>query len=69
MGHPLSWTTYNVHLCIQIHVSPQQVVTVNDFGDWCYCNWATDCPEIQDVHLCLKALAAVVLAAQRYGHV
>ena len=37
-------------------------------GDWFYCNWAADCPEFQDVHINLKELAAVVLAAQRWGH-
>lgn len=37
-------------------------------GDWFYCNWSVDCPEIQDVHINLKELAAVVLAAQRWCH-
>ena len=36
-------------------------------GDYFYCNWAVDWPEVQDRHINFKELAAVVLAAQRWG--
>jgi len=36
-------------------------------GDYFYCNWAVDWPETQDSHINVKELAAVVLAAQRWG--
>ena len=36
-------------------------------GDYFYCNWSVDWPTIQDSHINLKELAAVVLAAQRWG--
>ena len=35
-------------------------------GDWFYCNWSVDCPDIQDLHINLKELAAIVLAAEHW---
>jgi hypothetical protein len=36
-------------------------------GDYFYCNWSVDLPAVQDSHINFKELAAVVLAAQRWG--
>ena len=36
-------------------------------GDWIYCNWSADCPELEDEHINLKELASVVLAIQRWA--
>ena len=36
-------------------------------GDWFYCNWSADCPELDNDHINLKELAAVVLAIQRWA--
>ena len=36
-------------------------------GDWFYCTWSADCPELENEHINLKELAAVVLAIQRWA--
>ena len=36
-------------------------------GDWLYCNWLKDYPEISDAHINVKEFATVVLSAQRWG--
>ena len=36
--------------------------------DWFYCNWSVDVPEIQDLHINLKELMAVVVAARHWCH-
>ena len=36
-------------------------------GDYFYCNWSVDLPTVQDSHINFKELAAVVLAARRWG--
>jgi hypothetical protein len=36
--------------------------------DWFYVNWQIDCPDIAPVHINIKELAAVLLAAKRWAH-
>ena len=36
-------------------------------GEWFYCNLSADCPELENEHINLKELAAVVLAIQRWA--
>ena len=36
-------------------------------GDWFYCNLSADCPDIENEHINLKELEAVVLAIQRWA--
>ena len=37
-------------------------------GDWFYCNWSTDYPQMEDSHINVKEFCAVVLSAQRWCH-
>ena len=37
-------------------------------GDWFYCNWSVDVPEIQDLHINVKELMAVIVAARHWCH-
>ena len=37
-------------------------------GDWFYCNWSVDVPEIQDLHINVKELMAIVVAARHWCH-
>ena len=36
-------------------------------GDYFYCSWSVDLPAVQDSHINFKELAAVVLAAKKWG--
>ena len=37
-------------------------------GDWFYCNWSVDVPEIQDFHINVKELMAVIIATRHWCH-
>lgn len=37
-------------------------------GDWAYCHWATDMPNIADLHINHKETITIVLAARRWAH-
>ncbi len=37
-------------------------------GDWFYSNWFKDFPQVEDMHINLKELFAVVLATRRWAH-
>ena len=37
-------------------------------SDWLYCNWSTNYPQMEDSHINVKELCAVVLSAQRWCH-
>ena len=63
----LSWTMFQRHLYIHNYAC-DQAGGGHCEGDWFYGNWSVDVPEIQDFHIIVKELMAVIVAARHWCH-